>query len=330
MLYRWSLYKTSTVVLALLITSMYYSADVQAASLRVVWEDTSSNEDGFKIERLVGGIIDATMTVGSNANSYTDNGLTAGTVYCYRVLAFNGAGNSSPSNQPCATATEGSVASSTTNLTVSAAVVGGILTFTWSGISSPTATDWAGIYSPGAANPSSHYWMYLSCSQTAGTPQSSGSCSYPLPQTFATGTYELRLFSNDGFAPLGTPVAFSLTSMNIAKATLTASPAKVSAGSTITAAWSAISLPSATDWIGLYTSGAADVNFLSWMYVNCLSTASIAQTSGSCPYVLPKSATAGTHELRLFTNNSYTRIGSTTFEIIGSPTAPGNLIVRFQ
>ena len=218
----------------------------------------------------------------------------------------------------------------------STVIIGGTATFSWSGISAPTATDWVGIYLPGAADTSFLYWMYLSCTQIPSIPQSSGSCSYLLPQTLtAAGNYELRFFSNDGYARLGAPITFNVASMKVTMAMFTVSPAKISAGGTVSISWSGISLPSATDWIGLYTPGSADVNFLDWIYVSCSYTASSARASGSCPYVLPKTLTAGTYELRFLPNDGYTTIGSTTLAITsltitGTPAAPGNLIVQVQ
>ena len=63
------------------------------------WTDNSGNEDGFRIYRNGNRI----KTVGSNATSYSDTGLDSGTEYCYRVSAYNSAGESSKSNQACAT-----------------------------------------------------------------------------------------------------------------------------------------------------------------------------------------------------------------------------------
>ena len=94
-------------------TSWYSEAQAQSTSLRLAWTDTSDNEDGFKIERLVGGIVDATLTVPANVTSYIDSALVAGTVYCYRVEAFNSAGDSNPSNQGCSMAQEPTVSAST-------------------------------------------------------------------------------------------------------------------------------------------------------------------------------------------------------------------------
>jgi Divergent InlB B-repeat domain len=73
------------------------------AGLTLTWQDNSTNEDGFKIERGVSGSYAQIASVGPNIQSYTDMGLLAGTTYCYRVRAFNSSGVSSPSNESCAT-----------------------------------------------------------------------------------------------------------------------------------------------------------------------------------------------------------------------------------
>ena len=60
------------------------------------WQDTSSNELGFKIERKTGpgGTYRQIATVGPNITSYTDTGLGKGTTYYYRVRAYNSSGHS--------------------------------------------------------------------------------------------------------------------------------------------------------------------------------------------------------------------------------------------
>jgi hypothetical protein len=65
------------------------------------WSDNSSDETGFSIERCAGnGCTNFAQiaTVGANTTSYPDSGLTSKTWYRYRVLAFNGNGNSAYSN----------------------------------------------------------------------------------------------------------------------------------------------------------------------------------------------------------------------------------------
>jgi hypothetical protein len=77
-----------------------------AGELEATWMDNSSNEDGFRVERRTGTTQTYTQIaiVGANVTSYNDAGLVDGETYCYRVLAFNGAGSSSYSNESCAAA----------------------------------------------------------------------------------------------------------------------------------------------------------------------------------------------------------------------------------
>jgi peptidyl-Asp metalloendopeptidase len=74
------------------------------------WADRSSDEQGFVIERAVGGgSFSQRATVGANTTSFTDTGLTASTTYHYRVRAYNGAGSSAFSNVASATTPEAPV-----------------------------------------------------------------------------------------------------------------------------------------------------------------------------------------------------------------------------
>lgn len=74
----------------------------------IIWDDKSADEDGFRIERATGSITGTyaeITTVGANVTTYTDtdSALVAGTLYCYRVRAFNGGGNSAAyTNARCA------------------------------------------------------------------------------------------------------------------------------------------------------------------------------------------------------------------------------------
>ena len=65
------------------------------------WTDLSTNEDGFRIERAEDegfskGL--ATFSVPAGAESYNDQNLKPLAVYYYRVIAYNSAGDSPPSN----------------------------------------------------------------------------------------------------------------------------------------------------------------------------------------------------------------------------------------
>jgi hypothetical protein len=79
---------------------------------------------------------------------------------------------------------------------------GGTLTATWTGITTPTPTDWIGLFAPGTPNTAYIDWIYVSCSQSAGSPQAFGSCPFIVPASLAPGRYELRLLANDGFTDL--------------------------------------------------------------------------------------------------------------------------------
>jgi 5-hydroxyisourate hydrolase-like protein (transthyretin family) len=190
------------------------------------------------------------------------------------------------------------------NLAVSpsSTVQGGSVTATWSGIAAPAAKDWIGLYALGAANNS-----YISYRYTTGT--ASGSVPFTIPGTVAAGTYELRLFTNNSYTRIGTSNTFSVTVA--AQAILSVSPSSVGAGGSVTATWSGIAAPAAKDWIGLYAPGAANNSYISYRYTT-------GTASGSVPFTIPGTVAAGTYELRLFTNNSYTRIGtSNAFSVIG-------------
>jgi Domain of Unknown Function (DUF1080) len=113
----------SIFVLALVASCAWWCLDdAYAASLRLNWTDTSTNETGFKIERMAGngGNYIQIATVAANVKTYTDTTATSGGTYCYRVRAFNGAGTSAPSNAGCetapkATGSSGSGASGSSN-----------------------------------------------------------------------------------------------------------------------------------------------------------------------------------------------------------------------
>jgi hypothetical protein len=77
-------------------------------NISLIWNDNSTNEIGFKLERKMnGGVFSEIATIGSGANSYNDAGLSAGTMYIYRVRAFTNAALSNYSNETAATTAGG-------------------------------------------------------------------------------------------------------------------------------------------------------------------------------------------------------------------------------
>ncbi len=77
---------------------------VSDARIDLAWNDNSNNEDGFRLQRKEGsgGTFADLDTVGPNVTSYPDNSCRASTEYCYRVLSYNGYGDSAWSNEDCA------------------------------------------------------------------------------------------------------------------------------------------------------------------------------------------------------------------------------------
>ena len=78
-----------------------------SSQINLVWNDNATNEDGFIIERKIGtvGGWAQIAAVAKNSKSYSDYGLWTGTLYGYRIKAFNGGGDSSYSNEAWARTT---------------------------------------------------------------------------------------------------------------------------------------------------------------------------------------------------------------------------------
>ena len=75
---------------------------ISPSQINLAWVDNSKAESGFRVERktgLAGTFVEITSAVGPNITTYSDSGLTAGTVYFYRVRSYSAEGNSAYSNQ---------------------------------------------------------------------------------------------------------------------------------------------------------------------------------------------------------------------------------------
>jgi chitodextrinase len=302
--------------------------------IHLAWNASVDNigVHGYRIYR------NGLMHAHSTATSFVDKNLTSGTVYEYTVAAIDLIGNESNQSSSVSARTLGiappvvlgvggqtvtitsnpsatnaitsaptariAVAAPTLSASPTATLAGGSLTSTWNGIASPTSRDWIGLYHPGAANTRYIDWIYVSCSKTPGSPRTSGSCPFVVPASLSSGTYELRLFANNGYTNLA-----SSDSVTISGRILIASPTSIPAGGTLTSTWNGIASPTSRDWIGLYHPGAANTRYIDWIYVSCSKTPGSPRTSGSCPFLVPASLSSGTYELRLFANNGYATLG---------------------
>jgi hypothetical protein len=80
------------------------TSDITSSEIRLTWEDNSTNETGFEIERKVsGGSYTEIISVDNNITTYTDTGLNGKTKYYYRIRAYNDNGNSAYASETSVT-----------------------------------------------------------------------------------------------------------------------------------------------------------------------------------------------------------------------------------
>jgi hypothetical protein len=72
---------------------------ISSSEIDLTWTDNASDEDGFKIEHSLDGVNFTQIdTVAADEESYNDTACSPGTLYYYRVRAYNGAGDSGYTN----------------------------------------------------------------------------------------------------------------------------------------------------------------------------------------------------------------------------------------
>jgi hypothetical protein len=187
------------------------------------------------------------------------------------------------------------------------------VTATWSGIASPTGTDWVGVYTPAGNNGDYLAWAYVNCSHSAGSAAAAGNCAISLAGLSA-GTYQLRLLANDGMTDLATSNPFAIGG----SVAISASPSSTTPSGSVTAMWSGIASPTSTDWIGAFTPGSDDTDYVAWAYVSCSHSASAAAASGSCAFAASDLG-SGPYEFRLFANDGFSVLATSgSFNITSS------------
>jgi RHS repeat-associated protein len=116
------------------------------------------------------------------------------------------------------------------------------------------------------------------------------------------------------------PVLALLTGMGLATgvataATLSASPASVVQGGSVTATWSGIVAPTVDNWIGTFKPGSSNSEYVTRQWTG-------GGASGSAAVSIPIGLATGTYELRLFVRDSFTLLAtSNTFSVTSAPPA---------
>jgi hypothetical protein len=95
-----SLYSGRAVTLLLSAVGLFTLA-CNAKAMTLSWQDTSENEDGFKIYRIANNEKKFIAQVGPNITQYIDKDAPPGA--CYIVTAFNAAGESPSTSSACKT-----------------------------------------------------------------------------------------------------------------------------------------------------------------------------------------------------------------------------------
>ncbi|MEO6004298.1 MAG: fibronectin type III domain-containing protein [Opitutus sp.] len=96
--------RPSLAVKSAVFCSLFAVQAAMSAQLKVLWDDNSSTETGFRVERSTDGVnYGLAGNTSANATSYTDDNLAPATTYWYRVCAFDGVQVSAYSNPTSAT-----------------------------------------------------------------------------------------------------------------------------------------------------------------------------------------------------------------------------------
>jgi hypothetical protein len=254
---------------------------ITSGELLLSWTDNSSTEDGFKIERKTGtsGSYTQIAAAGANVTSYNDSSLISGTVYCYRVAAFNAGGASPYTSEGCSPARSAVQTFALSVATTGAG--GGTVTSTPAGITCPG--DCSEAYSKGTvvnltAKPATGFilsgWSGTGCANGTVTMNGDVTCTATFaPQPVATHTITVAK-SGDGN---GTVIS-SDTSLNCGTVCSTAYPAGSSLTLTATPAAGSVF----TGWSGCCFGNSTSLT------VNVAASATVIATfSAATPTTIP-------------------------------------------
>jgi lysophospholipase L1-like esterase len=192
-----------------------------------------------------------------------------------------------------------------TSVTPDPVTPGSQATVTWTAPSDHSATDWVSMASAGAADTAYLKWQWV----PAGT---TGTLTFVIDSGLATGSYELRYFTNDTFQKVAM-VGFTVGSPGFSYSLAGVTPDPVAPGSQVTVTWTASSGRSAKDWVAMAVAGAPDTAYLKWQWVP-------AGTNGTLTFVIDSGLATGSYELRYFINDTFQKAASVAFAVTDSVT----------
>ena len=171
--------------------------------------------------------------------------------------------------------------------------------------------DWLALASTSAANSSFVQFIYVGAGVTTKT--------WTVTAPSAPGSYEFRLFANNGYTRLATSPAVLVAAGggNPTPPTIAVSATSVAPGADVTATLT--NAPGgASDWLALAATSAANTSYSTFIYVGA------GVTTKTWTVKMP--TTPGTYEFRLFANNGYTRLATsptvTVTSSSGNPNTP--------
>jgi hypothetical protein len=184
-----------------------------------------------------------------------------------------------------------------------------------------STTDWIAFYPMGAADGAYSDWRYFN---NATAPPAVGltnaTVTFAMPVT--PGTYEWRVFANNGFDRLATsaPVTVVASSATLTVNGLDPPTAAPAAAGTMVTVQVNNGPGIAGDWVGFYAAGAADGASLSWHYLNG-TTSPPATGFVTSTLMFQSPSSPGSYEFRFFAANGFSRLATSTTLVVSASTA---------